>query len=319
MPDAFEEQAVLVAAEQAAAEGDAVAAEGHLRKLLELQTARLGPDHGEVASTLHNLAVVCERAGRIGEAEGLYRRAYTVAAAALPPTDQLVVRCQEDLNAFLEARLMPLPAMSTPSAAPHAASRGTPPSGVRKASPAPAARSAARPASRVRAAAPPPPPAATARGWMAVTVGGALLVAAAIAWAMFGRSPAPPTPTAESSASTAPAKPPAPAPAKKAVVPPPPQPTPAAATPASPATTDAPAAPRPAVEPATPAPREPAARDASANPAAITVTDARICRQLSTAGGWSCTPPEQPIAAGRLYFLTRLEVPRAMQIEHRWD
>ena len=40
MPDAFEEQAVLVAAEQAAAEGDATAAEGHLRTLLELQSAR---------------------------------------------------------------------------------------------------------------------------------------------------------------------------------------------------------------------------------------------------------------------------------------
>ena len=96
MPDAFEEQAVLVAAEQAAAEGDAIAAEGHLRKLLELQTARLGPDDAEVASTLHNLAVVCERAGRVGEAEALYRRAHAVAAAALPPTDQLVVRCHED-------------------------------------------------------------------------------------------------------------------------------------------------------------------------------------------------------------------------------
>ena len=108
MPDAFEEQAVLVAAEQAAAEGDAIAAEGHLRTLLELQTARLGPSDAEVASTVHNLAVVCERAGRIGEAEGLYRRAHAVAAAALPPTDQLVIRCQEDLHAFLEARMTPV-------------------------------------------------------------------------------------------------------------------------------------------------------------------------------------------------------------------
>ena len=117
MPDAFEEQAVLVAAEQAAAEGDATAAEGHLRTLLELQSARLGPDHPEVASTLHNLAVVCERAGRISDAEGLYRRAFAAASAALPPTDSLVVRCHEDLNAFLEARLMPVqPAVPAPAA-----------------------------------------------------------------------------------------------------------------------------------------------------------------------------------------------------------
>src|SRR5262245_53118840 len=107
MPDAFEEQAVLVAAEQAAAEGDAIAAGGQLRKLLELQTSRRGPEHAELASTLHNLAVVCERAGRVSDAEVLYRKAYAVAAAALPPTDQLVVRCQEDLHAFLDARMMP--------------------------------------------------------------------------------------------------------------------------------------------------------------------------------------------------------------------
>jgi hypothetical protein len=117
MADAFEEQAVLVAAEQAAAEGDTIAAEGHLRTLLELQTARLGPEHEEVASTLHNLAVVCERAGRLTDAEGLYRKAFAVASASLPATDSLVVRCRDDMNAFLEARMMPLQTMRPADAA----------------------------------------------------------------------------------------------------------------------------------------------------------------------------------------------------------
>jgi hypothetical protein len=117
MADAFEEQAVLVAAEQAAAEGDTIAAEGHLRTLLEQQTARLGPEHEEVASTLHNLAVVCERAGRLTDAEGLYRKAFAVASASLPATDSLVVRCRDDMNAFLEARMMPLQTMRPADAA----------------------------------------------------------------------------------------------------------------------------------------------------------------------------------------------------------
>jgi hypothetical protein len=170
MADAFEEQAVLVAAEQAAAEGDTIAAEGHLRTLLELQTTRLGPEHEEVASTLHNLAVVCERAGRLTDAEGLYRKAFAVASAALPATDSLVVRCRDDLNAFLEARMMPLqtmrpadvaeatpaaptaqsPTRATPASGVRPPTASSPPSGTRK--PAPAA-----PASGVRAPSPSPP------------------------------------------------------------------------------------------------------------------------------------------------------------------
>jgi len=327
MPDAFEEQAVLVAAEQAAAEGDTIAAEMHLRKLLDLQTARLGPDHAEVASTLHNLAVVCERAGRIGEAEGLYRRAYAVAVAVLPPTDSLVVRCQDDLNAFLDARVMPLqPPAAT--VAPPAPPRAAPASGVRKPSPSAAARPAARPASRVRppapAAAPPP-----AMPWRSIAVAVAVILAAGVGWFAFGSRAGTPAPEpSPAPVAAAPAKRP---PVKKAAAPttPPATAAPAAATPASaanpetatpaatsvppPNTPDTPITPPPAADAPAAAPAE-----AAADPGAIAVVDARLCGQLSTAGGWTCTAPDTPFAGGRLYYLTRLTVPQTMQVEHRW-
>lgn len=319
MPDAFEEQAVLVAAEQAAAEGDTIAAEMHLRKLLDLQTARLGPDHAEVASTLHNLAVVCERAGRIGEAEGLYRRAYTVAVAALPPTDSLVVRCLDDLNAFLDARSMPR--QPSASAAPPTPPRAAPASGVRKPSPSAAARPAARPPSRVRPPAPAAPP-PSAMPWRSIGVAVAVIAAAALGWLVFGRGADAPAPEPSAApVAAAPAKRP---PAKKATPPtgsPAETPAPPAASPgvaATPAAAPAPPESTPVTPP--PAAEAPAAEPAesAADAGAIAVTDARLCGQLSTAGGWTCTAPDTPFNGGRLYFLTRLTVPQTMQVEHRW-
>jgi hypothetical protein len=327
MPDAFEEQAVLVAAEQAAAEGDTIAAEGHLRTLLELQTARLGPEHAEVASTLHNLAVVCERAGRLSDAEGLYRRAFTVASAALPPQDSLVVRCRDDLSAFLEARLTPLqpsPDVAVPPPPAQPPARPASASGVRKPSPSAASRAPARPASRVR---PPQPPSdrPSSRHYVVASAIVAVLVALIVAFVMRDREPAAPDPVA-----AAPVAAPAPkrAPAKKAAVPAATAPAPTApgdsadVPPAAPvgATAQPTPAPTPPAEPATapdPAPSAPA--EASSDPGGIAVTDARLCRDLSTAGAWTCVPVDQPVSPGRLFFLTRIEVPATTQVVHQWS
>jgi hypothetical protein len=49
-----------------------------------------------------------------------------------------------------------------------------------------------------------------------------------------------------------------------------------------------------------------------------TITDARLCRDLSTAGAWTCVPVEQPVAPGRLFFLTRLDVSATTEVVHRW-
>ena len=330
MPDAFEEQAVLVAAEQAAAEGDTIAAEGHLRTLLELQTARLGPEHAEVASTLHNLAVVCERAGRLGDAEGLYRKAFAVASVALPAHDSLVVRCRDDLNAFLEARMMPpVPPPGPP--APPAAARVTPTSGVRTPSPSSPsrppssqtpARAPARPASRVRTPLPPQPLPASPTPWIARIAVAAVVVALVVAWAVWRREPAAPAPapTAPVAAPAAkripPAKKAAATPAK-ATAPPTPAPTTGAVsagetTPQ--ATTTSAAKSSAAAEAA----GSTAAATSGANGGATTITDARLCRELSTSGAWTCVPVEQPVAPGRLFFLTRLDVPATTEVSHRW-
>jgi hypothetical protein len=349
MADAFEEQAVLVAAEQAAAEGDTIAAEGHLRTLLELQTARLGPEHEEVASTLHNLAVVCERAGRLTDAEGLYRKAFAVASASLPATDSLVVRCRDDMNAFLEARMMPLqtmrpadaadapspipaapappppPAGATPAsgvrppagpsssgtrktAAPvhpsgvRPPSPSSPPSGTRQTAPSSPSRQAARPASRSRVQ----PPAAkpSSAMWLAGAVG-AVLIAIGVVWVLRTTEAEAPGPAAATTPAAAPAakRPPA----KKTAPAPSEAPAPAAAAPAA-----APAEPVPANRP-TAAPPTSSGADGG-----ITVTDARLCRDLSTRGAWVCQPAEPPLAPGRLYFLTRLDVPKTMEVVHRW-
>jgi hypothetical protein len=311
MPDAFEEQAVLVAAEQAAAEGDTIAAEGHLRTLLELQTARLGPEHAEVASTLHNLAVVCERAGRLSEAEALYRRASTVATAVLPPGDPLVVRCREDLHAFLELRNLPLPATDPTFAAPPGPVRTTPPSNVRSPS---ATRTPGRPPSRVRPPLPPPPRPSLAR-WIVGGAGAAALVAIAVLWMMFNREPAATEPAITKPPAAAPAA--KRAPARKAAS------TPMSAAPgAQPVAAPSAAAPKaaaPTVEPADePAPQPPSPDAAGVERGGITLTDVRLCRELSTAGAWTCVPVAEPLAPGRVFFLTRLDVPAAVEVVHRW-
>jgi len=326
MPDAFEEQAVLVAAEQAAAEGDAIAAELHLRRLLDLQTARLGPEHAEVASTLHNLAVVCERASRVSEAEGLYRKAYAVAAAVLPPTDQLVIRCLDDLNAFLDARTMPRQPPIAPTAAapvPTARAAASPASGVRRTSPPGTTRMPARPPSRVRPPAPVPPPARSPTLWTGLAIAGGVILASGIVWLLVGRSAVAPAPVTAEVAAPVPAKRPAPAPKKTAPPAPAATAAPAAAAPPAIAPGTAPA-PAPIVEPPPP-PAEPTGPVAAESPAAadgrsaeITVTDARLCAQLSTEAGWTCTAPDVPFGGGRLYFLTRIDVPETTQVEHRW-
>ena len=46
--------------------------------------------------------------------------------------------------------------------------------------------------------------------------------------------------------------------------------------------------------------------------------DARLCRQLTPTGAWTCVPPANPPAAGRYYYLTRLAAPATIEVEHRW-
>jgi tetratricopeptide (TPR) repeat protein len=104
MPDPTSVQSILDAAEQAAAVGDIGTAGQLLRRAVALQETQLGPHHPDLANTLNNLGVVCEKTGRLDDAEGCYRRAYEIAAAALEPDHPFVITSRKNLADFREAR-----------------------------------------------------------------------------------------------------------------------------------------------------------------------------------------------------------------------
>jgi hypothetical protein len=150
MPDVREYQSVVEEAEQAARAGDFARADLRLRDALRLQETSLGADHPDLASTLNNLAVVCETLGQFDDAELFYRRAYAIASGSLPPGDPLVVTSRENLKDFCTARGLPLeewPEIGRPEA----------PAALPPSPPAPAAPAGAPPPARPpRAAAPAP-------------------------------------------------------------------------------------------------------------------------------------------------------------------
>ena len=108
MPDSAQVRSAVDAAEQAATAGDFNAAARHLRDALALQERELGPAHPDVASTLNNLGVVCERIGDDAEAERCYRRACEIVTAAFPPDHPFVETSRHNLEAFCEARALPV-------------------------------------------------------------------------------------------------------------------------------------------------------------------------------------------------------------------
>jgi Protein of unknown function (DUF2914)/Tetratricopeptide repeat len=50
----------------------------------------------------------------------------------------------------------------------------------------------------------------------------------------------------------------------------------------------------------------------------LTLTDARLCRTLSTREQWECTPLGDPATPGPMVFFTRIVAPRPTTVEHRW-
>src|SRR6185503_8218531 len=99
---------MIDAAQQAAAAGDYAAAEGLLRDAVATQEATLGSSHPDLATTLNNLAFVCERTGKVDEAESGYRRAHAIAVASLSPGHPLIKTSLSNLVEFCEARGIPL-------------------------------------------------------------------------------------------------------------------------------------------------------------------------------------------------------------------
>ena len=299
MPDVREFQTVVEEAEQAARAGDFALADRRLREALRLQEASLGVDHPELASTLNNLAVVCETLGRFDDAERFYRRAYAIASGALPPGDPLVVTSRDNLKDFCTARGLPLD--DWPGIGEFEAPATMPPPPMRSAT-APAAP--ASPAAGTAPATPPAGPWSTRVVAAVVALAAVGLIVVATSWQSAvppARAPEPrpaaaPTPppstNAPPAAAPAPDLPVAPAPAPAAVVEPPGQAAVAVAPPASPA--------------------------AATPPAGVRVVVAELCRSLSTSGAWRCELLGASAAPGRAAFYTRIASPRPLRLEHRW-
>ena len=98
---------ILGEAEQATAAGDHSGAERSLRRGLRLQEAALGLVHPDVANTLNDLGVVCDRLGRPDEAEFLYRRALGIARRTLEPEHPYIATSLQNLSNLYEAQGRP--------------------------------------------------------------------------------------------------------------------------------------------------------------------------------------------------------------------
>ena len=280
MPDSAQVRSAVDAAEQAATAGDFNAAARHLRDALALQERELGPAHPDVASTLNNLGVVCERIGDDAEAERCYRRACEIVTAAFPPDHPFVETSRHNLEAFCEARALPV---TVPALAGPPVNAPSPPRAI----PEP----------------PPPRPISPAlerkpgRLTLVPVVAAAVVVIASVLWFNRGRgddistSPSAVSATRTSAPMTTPA----------------PTPTPRRPSP-RPLLTKKPAPPAVAPPPA----RTPA-RDGSPE-----VVEAQLCRALTRGAEWTCARASDPASPGHMYFYTRVTTPRDTTIVHRW-
>src|SRR5919198_6069399 len=108
MTDALDPAPIIEAAQQAAAAGDYSKAEQLLREAAAKQELSLGSLHPDLASTLNNLALVCERTNKLEEAERGYRRAHAIAVASLSPGHPFITTSLKNLVDFCAAHEIPI-------------------------------------------------------------------------------------------------------------------------------------------------------------------------------------------------------------------
>jgi hypothetical protein len=330
----LELRTILEAAERAAAAEDFVSAEQHLRQAATLQERQLGAGHPDLANTLNNLGIVSEYVGKPADAEACYRRAYRIAAAALPAEHPLVQTSGQNLRDFCEATGKPFELREElPELEPFASEAAVPRPQPKLASvppPAPAKpapqfvmpdlplrtggdrtpeQAARQPTSAKRTASPVSP--SSNRPIAPIVIGVVLALALAAWWFEFRESPRP-APAASSDE--------APAPPRDAVTPrEEPAPPPAAAQATPPPIAEA--TPKPAAPPAASSVSEsksPPRRTESVATGDLSIVDAKVCRSLSTSS-WTCTPATSPAAPGVFFFYTRIRSPRDATVQHRWS
>jgi len=108
MPALRDSHSIIEAAEQAAAADNYTAAEQLLREAAAVQEATLGPLHPDLANTLNNLGIVCEKNDHPDEAERCFRRAVAIATTAFEPGHPFVVTSRQNLSDFCIARGKPI-------------------------------------------------------------------------------------------------------------------------------------------------------------------------------------------------------------------
>jgi len=304
------------AAEQAAASNDYPSAARLLREAAALQESKLGALHPDLANTLNNLGVVCERTGEIDESERCFRRAYAIATVALPADHPFLTTSRENLEEFCRLHGRSVEEAIESQEEDALAEEGfksesaTEPAyaavdfgGSEEQDPAYTALRSSAALERPQRRGP--------FGLIAVCAIAVVLLSG-LGW-MAWRSgdttrPVDQTPPREISNPT-PVAPDAPPPAT-----PPhdaPTPPPAAPSPTPPAAASSPVDPTPAL-PSTPAE---AAPTSTGSP---TVAEARLCRTLTTSGAWQCDAVSGDVAPGPIYFFTRVVAERPTTVQHRW-
>src|SRR6266496_560681 len=118
MSELRDAERMLEAAEQAAVADDLASADELLRGAARIQEAELGALHPDLANTLNNLAIVAEKAGRLGDAETFYRRAVAIASASLPVDHPMIAAGRQNLEGFCRTHGLPIdtPGVVTPAA-----------------------------------------------------------------------------------------------------------------------------------------------------------------------------------------------------------
>jgi DUF2914 family protein/tetratricopeptide repeat protein len=288
-------QATMDAAEQAAASNDFALAARHLRDVAALQERTFGAAHPDLANTLNNLGVVCERIGELEESERSFRRAYAIAMSVLPADHPFVATSRANLEEFCRLHSRPFVEPDTPAQQPDPLAEFAGPE-----DPADTVAAEQHPVYERKHQERVAPPVAPTRG---IPVGVIAVAAAAvlmvIGWMIWPSGTASTPPRADTHEATPPPSAPAPA-----------------STPESPAPAPAPAT-SPAEEPKPASPQIPATTPPTSSDSP-TVVDARVCRSLTTSGGWECDRVTGETGAGPIYFFTRVAATRDTTIQHRW-
>jgi Protein of unknown function (DUF2914)/Tetratricopeptide repeat len=287
MPEQRDPRSIIDAAEEAAAAGNYAAAEELLREAALLQESSLGLLHPDLANTLNNLGVVCERTENPVDAEDCFRRACAIATAVLPPDHPFVATSRKNLRDFCEARGIPVDAAAPPPA-------------VTANLEEPATASPDPPHESEWLAESPDFEPVHNRSfgplWIGTLTAGAVLIVILLTARTWFSSTNPRESSAENALS----------PTRE--VPSPPH------TPSSPEPI-----PLPTVKTKAPVSGRDGVRTSqiatALTPTRATVVKARLCAELEE---WRCDPPDRPVPPGLLFFYTQVKSSRPTSVTHRW-